>query len=49
MFVDNVEYRTFLFEEFGVSTVDGESAAVVMVSFVCLRMLAIAVHLDHVT
>lgn len=34
MFLDNAEYRKFLFREFGVSTVDEESAAVVMVSFV---------------
>jgi hypothetical protein len=33
MFLDNAEYRKFLFREFGVSTVDEESAAVVMVSF----------------
>jgi len=33
MFLDNAEYRKFLFKEFGVSTVDEESAAVVMVSF----------------
>ncbi|XP_006655706.2 bark storage protein A-like [Oryza brachyantha] len=30
MFLDNAEYRKFLFREFGVSTVDEESAAVVM-------------------
>ncbi|KAG2608920.1 hypothetical protein PVAP13_4KG005600 [Panicum virgatum] len=30
MFLDNAEYRKFLFKEFGVSTVDEESAAVVM-------------------
>ncbi|TVU13017.1 hypothetical protein EJB05_46686, partial [Eragrostis curvula] len=30
MFLDNAEYRNFLFREFGVSTVDEESAAVVM-------------------
>ena len=33
MFLDNAEYRKFPFREFGVSTVDEESAAVVMVSF----------------
>jgi hypothetical protein len=33
MFLDNAEYRKFLFREFGVSTVDEESAAVVMVRF----------------
>lgn len=32
MFLDNAEYRKFLFQEFGVSTMDEESAAVVMVS-----------------
>lgn len=32
MFIDNAAYREFLFKEFGVSTVDEESAAVVMVS-----------------
>jgi nucleoside phosphorylase len=32
IFVDNAEYRKFLFKEFGVSTIDEESAAVVMVS-----------------
>jgi hypothetical protein len=31
MFLDNAEYRNFLFREFGVSTTDEESAAVVMV------------------
>lgn len=30
MFLDNAEYRKFLFREFGVSTMDEESAAVVM-------------------
>lgn len=30
MFLDNAEYRKFLFQEFGVSTMDEESAAVVM-------------------
>ncbi|KAJ0968060.1 hypothetical protein J5N97_024977 [Dioscorea zingiberensis] len=30
VFVDNAAYRNFLFEEFGVSTVDEESAAVMM-------------------
>ncbi|OEL14728.1 Bark storage protein A [Dichanthelium oligosanthes] len=30
IFLDNAEYRKFLFREFGVSTVDEESAAVVM-------------------
>uniref|UniRef100_A0ACD5YG53 Uncharacterized protein n=1 Tax=Avena sativa TaxID=4498 RepID=A0ACD5YG53_AVESA len=30
MFLDNAEYRNFLFREFGVSTIDEESAAVVM-------------------
>jgi hypothetical protein len=33
MFLDNAEYRNFLFREFGVSTTDEESAAVVMVKF----------------
>lgn len=33
MFLDNAEYRKFLFKAFGVSTIDEESAAVVMVSF----------------
>jgi hypothetical protein len=32
MFLDNAEYRKFLFREFGVSTIDEESAAVVMVT-----------------
>jgi hypothetical protein len=31
MFLDNAEYRKFLFREFAVSTIDEESAAVVMV------------------
>jgi len=30
MFLDNAEYRNFLFREFGVSTIDEESAAIVM-------------------
>jgi hypothetical protein len=38
MFLDNTEYRKFLFREFGVSTIDEESAAVVMVrsKFYCI-------------
>lgn len=32
IFLDNVAFREFLFKEFNVSTVDEESAAVVMVS-----------------
>jgi hypothetical protein len=56
MFLDNAEYRKFLFREFGVSTVDEESAAVVMVSFNSLYasyfsfiwLPIFAVHPDHV-
>lgn len=32
VFVDNAAYREFLFKEFEVSTVDEESAAVIMVN-----------------
>jgi hypothetical protein len=32
VFLDNAAYRKFLFKKFGVSTVDEESAAVIMVN-----------------
>ena len=41
MFLDNAEYRNFLFREFGVSTVDEESAAVVMVRFYILSLVVL--------
>lgn len=34
MFLDNAEYRRFLFKKYGVSTIDEESAVVVMVGFI---------------
>lgn len=51
MFLDNAEYRKFLFQEFGVSTMDEESAAVVMVSSAPLithKSYLHYVHPDHV-
>jgi hypothetical protein len=41
MFLDNAEYRNFLFREFGVSTIDEESASVVMVKFYTFSLVVL--------